>query len=52
MRDAAFMQGRVFSSSAWQGGLHAVIFPDTQAPETAFFALADLYVFPSRHELG
>jgi glycosyltransferase involved in cell wall biosynthesis len=54
--DAAFMQGRRFLEKlrALAGGLKRtrVVFPGYVSGERkrAFFALADLYVFPSRHE--
>jgi glycosyltransferase involved in cell wall biosynthesis len=54
--DAAFMQGRRFldklRSLAARLKKTRVVFPGyvTGARKRAFFALADLYVFPSRHE--
>ncbi len=54
--DAAFMQGRKFLESLKSKAtrLHRtkVVFPGyvTGERKRAFFALADLYVFPSRHE--
>jgi glycosyltransferase involved in cell wall biosynthesis len=54
--DAAYMQGRRFLEKLQQmaAGLRRihVIFPDyvTGDRKRAFFSLADLYVFPSRHE--
>ena len=54
--DAAFMQGRRFLKKlrALAGRLRRthVVFPGyvTGARKQAFFAMADLYVFPSRHE--
>jgi glycosyltransferase involved in cell wall biosynthesis len=54
--DAAFMQGQKFlqslKSRAAKLRLTRVVFPGyvTGERKRAFFALADLYVFPSRHE--
>ena len=54
--DAAFMQGRRFlkSCASWPRACRRtrVIFPGhvTGERKRAFFALADLYIFPSRHE--
>jgi glycosyltransferase involved in cell wall biosynthesis len=54
--DAAFMQGRRFLDRLRKLAAHLrrtrVIFPGhvTGPRKRAFFALADLYIFPSRHE--